>query len=204
MRILGNSECNFTRLRFRRKLTALGLATAAACGLAIAESSAYARPLPSSGSDCTSGSVAARANKSYYGIAVPGAQRTGSGSTQDEISGLVCFKRTSPTRGTLQFRWAAVGRLQEGIFYYQVYDCTAHRTLRQHTKTMQYPNGSKSTHGQARAEVALNPNHTYAARVTGGGVYQRPHVMLSGAYGYFGPYPKGSGAPRFFDQSACT
>jgi hypothetical protein len=201
--------CKITALRFGRKLMVLGGAAAAVCaGLVIETSEAYARPEPPSGANCPSGYFAAKANKSFYGIALPaGRDKTSSTNVQDEIVGLACFKRSSPTHGTLQYRWGAVGRLQEGIFSYQLYDCTARRILRQHWKTLQYPNGSGSTHGRGRAEVALNPKHKYAVRVTGGGVYERPHVVPGlAAVGHFGPYPRdrgGGGKPRFFDQAPC-
>jgi hypothetical protein len=184
-------------------------AAAAACAvLVITASVAYAGPEPPSGGDCPNGYFAAQANKSYVGAAVPGGQRVGSFPIQNEIIGLVCFKRFSPTHGTLQFRWSAVGPLDEGIFYYQLYDCTARTVAEQHSKTLEYPTGSKAaTSGQASAEFALDPKHKYAARVTGQGAYERAHESLAGSVGYFANYPRvpgyGPTAPEFFDQSTC-
>lgn len=188
-----------------RRLITLGSATAAACaGLIAAASAAYARPEPPSGGDCPNGYTAVEANKSYFGMAtgVRGAnQSTGQTPTQDEIIGLGCFKRSSPTSGTLQFRWSAVGPLYDGILYYQLYDCTARTIARQHSKALEYPNGTRSaTHGQASATFALNPKHRYAARVTGQGAYKRPNPVLAGSVGYFQRF--GTRAP-FFNQSEC-
>jgi hypothetical protein len=185
----------------------IGAATAVACaGLGIAASAAYAAPEPPSGGDCPNGYVAAQANKSFRGVAVPGG-KTSSTPVRNEIIGLACFKRSSPTHGALQFRWSAVGPLEEGGFFYQLYDCTDRTVHDQHSKTLVYSNGTKSTHGQARAELALNPKHRYAVRVTGSGAYLRHPGLLAGGAGYFGRYPRlpngGSGPPEFFDQSHC-
>jgi hypothetical protein len=201
--------CKITVLQRGSRPIVLGTAAAACAALAAAASMASAAPVPPSGGDCPNGYEAVEANKSYYGMAAGGrgADRGAGNSTtvksptQDEIIGLACFKRTSPTRGTMQFRWSAVGPLYDGILFYQLYDCTARTIARQHSKALEYPNGSKSaTNGHVSAEFVLDPKHKYAARVTGQGAYKRPNPVLAGSIGYFQRF--GTSA-SFFAQSSC-
>jgi hypothetical protein len=124
----------------------------------------------------------------------------GSGIAHGEIAGTACYKRSGNT-GTIFFSWAAIGRLYDGIFYYQLVNCRTGVVSTSMSRSMQYPNGTTAHSGGAKATFALQAGVRYRPRVTGLGTYDRRAAVGTGQ-GLLGYFARGA-KPYFIGDGYC-
>jgi hypothetical protein len=192
---------------WKTRVLPLAIAGAVIGGL-VAGASAFANagPPPPSGG-CRNGYVAASENLTYAG----GAGGIGGGHTsvspvRNEVTGLGCLK-VSGRKANLQFSWATSGKLNVGLFWYQLVNCGTNKVVQ--SKTMQYPNGTAKRNGSASASFSVAKGQKYKIRIKGDGSYQR-HSDSLGAVGYFYARPPDAppGAPKstqaWTDDSHCV
>jgi hypothetical protein len=135
------------------------------------------------------GSLATSATKTYAGVAVlgpPNSRNQGGRNTSvvelnGELVGMGCMKHTGGT-ATMQFRWSSVGRLQVGMFVYELIGCTSGQ---KHTRRMVYEEGTRGTSDRAEATFKVNPARKYRMRILGDGSYERKSDGFSGLAGYW-------------------
>ena len=138
------------------------------------------------------------ADGSWYGAPVAG--KTGDGSVYGEVAGTTCYKRSGNT-GTVSFNWATIGRLYDGIFYYQLVNCKTGAVATSMSKTMKYPNGTTAHGGGAKATFKLQAGVTYRPRVFGEGSYDRITAAGTGQ-GVIGYFERGA-KPSFIGDGYC-
>jgi hypothetical protein len=142
----------------------------------------------------------ANADGSHFAVAVNGG-KTGTGTAHGEIAGTTCYKR-SGNRGSVSFNWAAIGHLYDGIFYYQLVNCRTNKVSTSMSRTMEYPNGTKTARsGGAKATFTLQAGVKYRPRVTGQGEYDRKAAVSTGE-GLIGYFARGA-KPYFIADGSC-
>jgi hypothetical protein len=142
----------------------------------------------------------ANADGSHFAETANGG-KTGTGIAHGEIAGTTCYKRAG-NKGTISFNWAAVGHLYDGIFYYQLVNCRTGMVSASMSRTMQYPNGTKTARsGGAKATFALQAGVKYRPRVTGQGEYDRKAAVGTGQ-GLIGYFARGA-KPYFIADGYC-
>jgi hypothetical protein len=198
--------------RFRGITRGLGrtvgvLAATVACGaLAVgAAPEAAARPDPGGVRSCPEGSLRTSATETYAGAPVPvgeGRQNTTTVPLNGELVGIGCMKHTGGT-ATMQFRWYSSGRIQVGMFVYELIDCTSGQ---KHVRRMVYENGTTRTSDRAEATFKVNPSRKYRMRIGGDGSYDRPSRApgeLSGLTGYWTSFTPNA-SPKWQGETACA
>ncbi len=186
-----------------KKAIPLAVATLAIGGvIAGVTAVASAAPPPSPGS-CPSGYVSAYANNSYAGSGAGGGTARGSVSAPltNEIMGVGCLKANS-SKAHLKFKWATTGKLQEGIFYYELVDCGTNLSVG--TKSLGYPTGTAKKSGSSNASFKIVKGKKYKMRISGGGTYRRlTNIGTLGSVGKFYAL-KGEGAVPWKNESKCV
>jgi hypothetical protein len=139
------------------------------------------------------------ADGSHFGGATPGG-KTGSGTAYGEIAADTCYTR-SGNKATVSFSWGAIGKLYDGIFYYQLVNCTTGAVAASMSATLQYPNGTSADGGSAKVTWALQAGVKYKPRATGEGEYDRASAS-SAAQGVIGYFARGD-TPSFIGDGYC-
>jgi hypothetical protein len=192
----------------RARLAAVLAATAVCGALTVGVApDAAARPDPPGPGSCPSGYVVTSATKTYAGAGVPGppnGQNQGGRNTTEvelngELIGIGCMKHTGGT-ATVQFRWSSVGRLQVGMFMYQLIDCTSGQ---KHTRRMTYEEGTRVTSDRAEETFKVNPSRKYRMWIGGEGSYERESDGFSGLAGYWTSFKPGV-STKWQGKTACV
>jgi hypothetical protein len=140
------------------------------------------------------------ADGSHFPGATSNPKGTGAGAAYGEIAADTCYTRSGNT-ATVSFSWGSIGKLYDGIFYYQLVNCTTGAVAASMSRTLQYPNGTSADGGSAKATWALQAGVKYKPRATGEGEYDRASAA-STAQGVIGYFARGD-TPSFIGDGYC-